>query len=593
MRNWEKGFKKRTSWIASLFVIAFIALIGNLFELQVIRHSYYKKIVEKMTVKKKEIQPHRGTIYDRKQRVLAVELLGGSIFLRPDEVKDANLLMCKLSPALSLKEDDLIKKLLGPNSVVALKRNINYTTFQKVKKIVEDYNISGIELQVERKRVYPNGYLLSHVLGFLDIDQNPLEGCERVFDRYLGGKKGIIESAYDVRGNPIPNLTKVIQNPQDGDNIILTINLDIQRIVEEELDKAYQQLKPQCAIAIVMDPRNGDILALANRPTFDPNEQAKYPNAWKRNRAATDVYEVGSVLKPIIIASALQEGIITPSSRFYCSGKLKVNNRTISCVVHHSGGHGSVNPEKIIEVSCNVGAAQVGLKMGAKRLYETLKKFGFDKPITDEILGAAPGMIPPLKDWDSVRIANVSFGQGVAITPLHLISAFCSLVNGGILYKPRILKAVVQNDGKIRTFKPEVISQPISPEVSNLIRNMMEKVVSGKEGTARNYANIEGIKVGGKTGTAQKVINGVFTDEVVASFVGFLPVSNPRLVILVLIDQPQTNRWGATAAAPVFKQIAKRSLACLGINPQLTQTTLNTLQAVAPQRSHSFEKNQQ
>jgi cell division protein FtsI/penicillin-binding protein 2 len=261
-----------------------------------------------------------------------------------------------------------------------------------------------------------------------------------------------------------------------------------------------------------------------------------------------------------------------------------VGDRTISCVVHHKGGHGSVTPEKILVESCNVGAAQVGMRLGARRIYKYLIEFGFGIPPTDELTGAQRGVIPPPDNWSDLRTANVSFGQGISITPLHLLSAFCALANGGIVYKPHILKAVIQPDGKIKKFKPKVISRPLSPEVANMVRDMLVGVVEDKEGTAYKQANVEGVKVGGKTGTAQKVINGRYTDEVVASFVGFLPADNPRLAILVLIDQPQINRWGATAAAPVFKQIASRSLACLGFSPQITPITLKTLQAVASQR---------
>lgn len=589
MRNSPRLLRRRVSLIATIVMVGFLLLVGNLAYLQIVKFPYYKKLAEQETLRRKEIQPQRGTIYDRNKRILAQELLGGSVFLRPSSVKDANLLSSKIAPILSLNEQKLLEKLLGPQELIPLCRNLDYFRFKKIREAVLEDHISGVELAEERKRVYPNGHLLSHILGFVNIDEEPLEGCELTLNQYLGGKKGIVEGACDISGNPIPTASRVIQSPQNGSSVILTIDLDIQRIVEDELDKAWERLKPKSAVAIVMDPRNGEILALANRPTFDPNNQSRYPADYKRNRAVTDLYEVGSVLKPLVIASALQYGIITPNSHFFCSGKLKVGNRTISCVVHHKGGHGSVNPEKILEVSCNVGAAQVGLKMGAKRLYEALCNFGFNQPITDELSGARSGVISPPESWDKVRTANISFGQGISITPLHLISAFCALVNGGTLYKPHILKAVIQPDGKEMEVQPEIISHPISPEVSNMVRNMLEKVVESKEGTAYGYANIEGIKVGGKTGTAQKVINGVYTDEVVASFVGFLPVSNSRLVILVLIDQPQVSRWGATAAAPVFKQIAQRSLACLGYNTQLTPITLNTLQAVAPQRTSYLE----
>lgn len=589
MSNYRGLLKRRISLFVTIIMVCYLLLIGNLGYLQIVRFHYYKKLALRQTQRKMELQPKRGTIYDRNKQVLAEELLGGSIFLRPRQVKDANLLSTKLSPLLSLDEAKLLEKLLGPGELTPLCRNMDYLKFQKVREIVIKNRISGVEFTEERRRVYPYRHLFSHILGFLDIDQQPLEGCERTLNHYLGGKKGIAEGACDVNGEPIPTASRVIQAPEDGVSVVLTVDLNIQQIVEDELDKAWEKLEPEAEIAIVMDPRNGEILALANRPTFDPNKQSLYPAEHKRNRAVTDLYEVGSVLKPIIIASALQEGVITTSSRFFCGGKIKVGNKTISCVVHHGGGHGSVTPKKILCVSCNVGVSQVGLKMGAKRLYNYLKNFGFTEIITDELFGACPGTLLPPERWDAVRTANVAFGQGLSITPLHLISAFCALVNGGKLYKPHILKAVIQRDGREIPVEPEIISQPLSPEVANVVRDMLEEVVESKEGTAYRYANIEGIKVGGKTGTAQKVINGKYTDEVVASFVGFFPVSNPRLVILVLIDRPKINRWGATAAAPVFKQIAKRSLAYLEYNPQITPVTLDTLQAVASQRSSCLE----
>jgi cell division protein FtsI/penicillin-binding protein 2 len=585
MKVSQKTKQKRIAFLSAFFIFCFLLILSNLFYLQVIKYPYYKKLAEQCSVKRKEIRPQRGAILDRKMRPLAQEALGGSIFLRPSDVEDATLLATKLSPLLSLKEEDLEKDLLSPYPIVALQRNLDSTTLHKVRETIRENGLKGIELQEERKRIYPNGSLAAHILGFCNVDEEPLEGCEKSLNKYLGGQKGLAEGICDIRGNFIPTASRIIHQARDGSDVILTIDCDIQRIVEEELDKAYEKLKPKSAVAIVMNPKNGEILALANRPTFDPNEQSKYPPDAKRNRAVTDLFEVGSVIKPLIVASALQEGVITPTSRFYCSGKLKVGDRTISCVVHHKGGHGSVTPEKILVESCNVGAAQVGMRLGAKKIYKYLIDFGFGMPPTDELTGAQRGVIPPPDNWSDLRTANVSFGQGISITPLHLLSAFCALANGGIVYKPHILKAVIQPDGKIKKFKPKVISRPLSPEVANMVRDMLVGVVESKEGTAYKQANVEGVKVGGKTGTAQKVINGRYTDEVVASFVGFLPADNPRLAILVLIDQPQTNRWGATAAAPVFKQIASRSLACLGFSPQITPITLKTLQAVASQRS--------
>ncbi len=564
-----KTLQKRGILLMFIFILYLLFILGNLAYLQIVKHSYYKKLAQQECLRKVVIKPERGTIYDRKLRPLAQEVLGGSIFLRPSKVEDATLLSSKLSPLLSLKEEELFQKLFSPYPLIPLRRDIDFTTFCKIREIVRENRLSGIELQEERRRVYPNGALAAHILGFVNIDEEPLEGCEKSLDKYLRGEEGLVEGLCDINGNFIPTATRVLKQAKKGASIILTIDCDIQKIVEEEIEKAYQQLKPKSVTAIVMNPQNGEILALANRPTFDPNEQSKYPYDFKRNRAVTDLYEVGSVLKPLVIAAALQEGAITPSSRFYCSGKLKVGSKSISCVVHHKGGHGIVTPEKILIESCNVGAAQVGMKLGAEKIYKYLIDFGFGLPPTDELTGAQKGILSPPESWGVVKTANVSFGQGISITPLHLASAFCALVNGGTLYKPHILKYVIQPDGKKIRIPPQVISHPLSPQVANMVRDMLVGVVEDKEGTAYHYANVEGVRVGGKTGTAQKVVNGKYTDEVIASFIGFLPANHPRLVILVLIDQPKINPAGEQQPLPpCLNKLPKEALPAWDTTPK-------------------------
>ncbi len=575
--NWKLRLL-RTGWVMlSLF------LTGNFFYIQVIKAPYYKKLAEKQTIRRIVAKPERGVIYDRKRRELAVDTIGGSVFLHLGDIRDAGKVASFLTSLLGVEEGEVLQKITGKHPIVSLKRNIDFQTLCKVEKAIRDFSLTGIEIQRERRRFYPFGSTLAHVLGFLNVDGEPMEGVEKSLNDYLGGEEGIIEGARDIKGRILPFSSKVLKRARKGMDVVLTIDLDIQKIVEEELRKAYEETKAKSATAIVMNPRNGEILALANFPTFDPNEQNKYPADNKRNRAVTDLYEMGSVVKPLVISYALQEGVITPSSRFFCAGRLTLNNRVIHCVVHHKGGHGKITPAEILWKSCNVGAAQVGLKLGAKKLYQALEAFGFLSSPTDELLGARKGIVPLPQTWDKVRIANMSFGQGFSVTPLHLVSAFCAIANGGILYKPHILKEVIHPDGARIEVQPEVLGRPLSPEVAEEVKNMLVGVVERKEGTAYGYATIEGVKAGGKTGTAQKVEGGVYHKEkVVASFVGFLPLPKPQLVILVLINEPQINRWGAVAAAPVFKQIASKALACLEHPPSITPINPNNYSLLPP-----------
>lgn len=582
-RNTNKTINWKLRLLRTGWVIVSLFLMGNFFYIQVIKAPYYKKLAEKQTIRRIVDKPERGVIYDRKHRELAVDTVGGSVFLRPGDIRDAGKVASFLTSSLGVKEGEVLRKITGEYPIVALKRNIDFETLCKVEKAMRDPSLAGIEIQRERRRFYPYGSTLSHVLGFLNVDGEPMEGVERSLNDYLGGEEGIVEGARDIKGRILPFSSKVLKQARRGMDVVLTIDLDIQQIVEEELRKAYEETKAKSATAIVMNPQNGEILALANFPTFDPNEQSKYPAENKRNRAVTDLYEMGSVVKPLVIGYALQERVITPSSRFFCPGQITINNRVIHCVVHHKGGHGEVTPAEILWESCNVGVAQVGLKLGAKRLYQAFQAFGFLEPPTDELLGARKGVIPPPQTWDKVRIANMSFGQGFSITPLHLVSAFCAIANGGILYKPHIVKEVIRPDGERIEVQAEVLGHPLSPEVAEEVKNMLVGVVEKKEGTAYGYATIEGVKVGGKTGTAQKVEGGVYHKEkVVASFVGFLPLPKPKLVILVLINEPQINRWGAVAAAPVFKQIASKALACLEHSPLITPINPNNYSLLPP-----------
>ncbi|MFC1768004.1 peptidoglycan D,D-transpeptidase FtsI family protein, partial [Candidatus Margulisiibacteriota bacterium] len=446
----------------------------------------------------------------------------------------------------------------------------------RLKERIKKLELAGIGILKERKRIYPKGRIASQVLGFVGIDNQGLAGIESRYDDYLKGRSGRLITERDVRGRDIMTSgLREIQAPSDGMNLTLTIDEPIQYVAERELRKMVRQSQAKAGIVIVMDVKSGEILALATYPDFDPNEYNKFKADILNNRAVTEVYEPGSTFKLVAVASAIQEKAITPNSHIYCPDVINIGKRTIrnSHPIKFKKGR-YVKPVDVLKDSINTGAANVGIKLGKDKLYAGIKKFGFDRSSGVDLPGESRGILRHPDKWAEIDVATISFGQGIAVTPMQLIANLSSIANSGVRVKPRVVKRI-EGPGKsyIKIFTPEKRGESLSPKVADAVLKMSEVVV--EDGTGW-HAQIDHFRIGGKTGTSQKAKpgGGYYTDSVISSFIGFAPISDPQISVLVVIDDPKTDIWGGTIAAPVFKTVTEFTLRHLNISPDNVKTSM-------------------
>ena len=436
-------------------------------------------------------------------------------------------------------------------------------------KITENTGVGSARDRHDRRepRYYPKGTLASHILGISGIDNTGLEGIDQYYNDLVGGTKGRIIIEHDAANRPIPEATHKYIAPIDGANLILTIDETIQYITERELDKMFKERNAKSAAAIVMDPNTGEILAMASRPDFDPNNYNDYPAANRRNFAINDVYEPGSTMKITTASMALEEKVITPESHLFCPGHITVGKETISC----SGdkAHGDQTFTKVVENSCNVGFVKVGLEVGLDTYFKYIKAFGFGQVTGIDLPGEAAGILVNPQNAKQIDLATMSMGQANAVTPVQLVTAASVVANGGNLIKPHMVKQVIDNEGQvIKNNEPQIVRRVISEETAATLAGILEGVVT--DGTGKN-AYIEGYRVAGKTGTAQKVAptGGYMSSEYVASFLGFAPADKPQLACIVVVDAPQGYPYyGGWVAAPPFREILKDSLRYLEVPAQ-------------------------
>ncbi|NLO88975.1 MAG: stage V sporulation protein D [Clostridia bacterium] len=518
------------------------------------------------------VEAKRGAIYDRNERELAVSVSADSVVAFPPQIKrtgKAEEIAEQLAEILEMDKKEVLKKITQNSSSVWVKRKIK--DFEKGRKIKE-LDLEGIEVIEESQRFYPNGTLACHLLGFAGIDNQGLEGLEVAFDEELRGVPGRIVMEFDAAGRKLPQAVHRYISSKDGNNLVLTIDETIQYIVERELDQLMNSgVNPKGAAIIVMNPKTGEILALGCRPSFDPNNFSKFsPKTW-RNIAVSDTYEPGSTFKIITAAAALEEGVIRDNERFYDPGYIKVGSERIRCWTNVP--HGSQTIEEALMNSCNPVLASVGLRLTNKDrglFYEYIKNFGFGKATGITLPGEGKGLLIPLEQLKDINIATISIGQGISVTPIQMITAVSAVANGGNLMKPLLVKEIRDNSGKVvEKFEPQKVRQVISPETSERLCKMLENVVN--EGTG-SRAFIEGYRVAGKTGTAQKVGKGGYVPgKYVASFVGFAPANDPQVAALVIVDEPQGYPYyGGTVAAPIFKRVVEDTLHYLRLPKQDT-----------------------
>ncbi len=562
----SKSLKIRLAAIGIILVIAYSALGVQLVRIQLFDHEKYSKMAELQHNKRIELTAHRGPILDCKGRKLAESLVLYSVFADPSEVQDKARTAHLLAKTLRLDAPRVLKLLEKEKKFVWIKRKITEDEAAEIKKL----NLQGVGCREETNRFYPNGMLCSQVVGFVDIDGKGLGGIELAFDNILSSEGGYRLLQRDACQRYLSTLEEKTQPPRHGDGVMLTIDAVIQTIVEDELRKAYETYKPISAIAVVMVPFTGEILAMANLPSYDPNFFWRYSSDEWRNRAVTDCYEPGSLLKPVIASGALEYGLAAPEDVFFChNGVFKVGKRTL----HDVHEYGRLTLAEILIKSSNIGMAKVGMLMGQEKLYHNLRKFGFGEKTNVELPGENSGMVRPLRAWSYYSVTSVPMGHEIAVTPLQILTAFCAIANGGELLRPRIVRAITESDGKKikKEFtEPVKIRRAISSTVAN---DTMTPILSRavKEGTGKKVDMPE-YEVAGKTGTAQKVLpggRGYTASKYISSFIGYAPANHPEICVLVMLDEPRSGAYyGGTVAAPSVREIIRRTLDYMGVKPQ-------------------------
>lgn len=508
------------------------------------------------------IEPKRGKIYDCTKKVLAMSVPVKSVWADPEHVASPAEAARKLSAVLGLGERCLEEKLSRKKRFVWLARKVDDETAARVDML----SLEGVYLVDENKRFYPNGELLCHVLGFVGIDNEGLEGMELYADAFLRGKPGWRSTVRDRKGREILPFRSQNIPPIDGRDLVLTIDAVIQNIVEVELVRAWREFKAKGGSCIVMRPDTGDILAMANVPLYNPNDLEGSLAENRRNRAITDMLEPGSTFKVITGAAALDRGTVEMDDVFFCeNGAFRTHGR----ILHDHHPYGNLTFLQVIQKSSNIGAAKVGMRMGEAPLHAYIRRFGFGERTGVDLRGEALGIVHPLARWSKLSISRIPMGHEVSVTPLQMLSAVSAIANGGYLMKPRIIDGIVDGAGNVlRSFPPEVRRRVIGGESSRSMVQVMKAVVS-EEGTARR-AILEGYTAAGKTGTAQKIDeNGRYSHSCFfGSFVGFAPADDPAIAIIVVLDEPGPVYYGGVVAAPVFKKVSEKVLSYLGV-PQV------------------------
>lgn len=548
-----------------IFLFMFFIIFSFLVKIQIVQSEKYVR-KEKKSEYKRIVEPgQRGNIYDRNGKILAMSIPVYSVsfdtwMINYKKKKDPSYpekLKKKLSEILGIEEEEIEKKMEKPYSMI--KRELTLEEYKKIKR----EKIEGITLTKKYKRVYPYGNLASHILGCTNIDEEGIEGIELYYNGLLRGKEGIYLVLKDGSGKLIPSIRKILIAGQKGRDIYLTIDANIQFIVEEEIEKAWKKFNAKSISAIVMNPENGEILAMANRPDFDPNHPGKFPPSCRRNRAITDLFEPGSVFKIVTATAVIEENIFSPEDIIQCeNGKWFVRNHYI----HDVHPYKKLTFEEVIIKSSNIGTVKVAMKLGEKKLYEYCKKFGFGEKSGIDLPGEIRGILRPLKMWSSYSITAVPIGQEVGINSVQGIRAMSVLANGGYLVQPHILKEIKYRGRKIHPFFSRKRKKIVSERTVFIMDRILEKVVS-PEGTAP-LAYIPGYRICGKTGTAQKAENGKYSmTKFVASFIGFLLDNRDKIIISINVDEPQPVHYGGLVAAPIFRNIMLRILQYKNIPP--------------------------
>ncbi|HEY3265449.1 MAG TPA: penicillin-binding protein 2 [Armatimonadota bacterium] len=588
-----------------LVLVGYAIVAGRLLYVQGFQWRKFRNIADSYHVRSISIPAHRGVIKDRNGELLAINSDAGTISVDPSfywdsdkwPIKKEGRMRRRVEPNKDLAALELSKATGIDASIIRpkLDRRTKYVMIQRhvpIDKIdaIDRKKAPGLQVDDEPKRMYPMGSLAAQVLGYTNLAGEGQDGMEARLDKALSRRDGVQRQEVDRLGRPIPGTLISTRAPVDGANVVLTLDSRIQQVAERELNKACSFYRAAGGTCIVLEPNTGEILAMANYPPYDPNQPGKYKSDAWRNRAVVDLYEPGSTMKGITASAAVNEHVVSLTERFSCPQSLRIGAHTVHDVTHGTGSFGMLTLEGILEHSSNVGMSQVGLRLGAAKLQHYVEQFGLLDRSGVDMRGEPPSWLPPLKNWDHHFTATVAFGQSVNFTALRLVSAYGVIANGGTLMKPHIVKRIEwPQDGKsparVEETKPQAVRRVITQETARTVAGLLKSVVA--DGTGKP-AKIRGYTLVGKTGSAQKAVPVLVgqkpdpkhpgkmkpvykmvygTGRFIASFIGYLPKDHPRAVILVTVDEPKGTHWGATAAAPVFREVARQTMWYMDVPP--------------------------
>jgi len=549
--------RKRTIILNTIIIFSFVVVFFRLADIMVLKNRFYSEKAKSQQIKTEDIQARRGNIYDRKGREVAINLELESLYCDPEEAHANAATIRKLCSILNTEPKIIKAKLSQERRFVWVDRKLSLDTADRIRKL----NVKGFGFVPEAKRFYPKGTLASHIVGAVGAENQPLEGIELKYDNYLSISGGKVHVARDASGKV---LSTGMNMEAKGNDIILTIDEGLQYIVEKELDKAMTAWRSVAATAIMMDPFTGEILALANRPTYDLNDISGANRNEVRNRAITDIYEPGSTFKIVVGSAAVEEKLFPKNQTFDCSqGSIEVGGKNI----RDAHKHGVITFEEVIQKSSNVGSIMIGMKLGKERIYDYAKRFGFGEKTDLDLPGEVSGWIRKPEKWSATSLGAIPIGQEVAVTPLQVLRAYAAIANGGYLVQPHVVAEIRTPDGQpVFSFQQGEKKRMLSERTAAIMRDILKTVV--EEGGTATGAAILGNKVAGKTGTAQLIdprTKRYSRDRFISSFVGFVPADNPKLAMIVVIHEPKGQIYGGVVAAPAFKAVADQALSYLNI----------------------------
>jgi cell division protein FtsI/penicillin-binding protein 2 len=548
----------------------FTAFSARLVHIHITKHEEYSRIAADKHSKRQIIRAKRGMILDRNGEILAANLPVRTIFADASHITNPQELATLAASRLSLDAAELAEKFASGKKYIVLKRQVPEQLTLDLFEEMQSRRLRGLYSEKDSIRTYPNGSMLGHVIGFLNHERKGIQGIERTFDAELTGTDGYRYIERDRTGREIVPYRGLEEEPENGQNIRLTIDMHLQAILEEELDATYKELRPETVTAILVDPHTGGILAMGSRPTFDPNNPGEAKPEQMKNRAIIDMVEPGSTFKIVVAAGALNEGTVDEKTSIFCeNGRFVYAGRTLRD--HH--GYAQMSVRDILVKSSNIGSAKMALMMGADKYYEYVRRFGFGERLGIELPGEIAGLVHPPSRWDKLTITRMPMGHAVAVTPLQIAMSMSVIANGGKLMSPRIVQSLESPQGREKTMKAPLVIRNVVPEkTARFVGNALSAVT--QPGGTATYARVTGFNVAGKTGTAQKVSpnGGYAAGKYVVSFSGFMPAEDPRFVCLVIVDDAKVAsnlNYGGTLAAPVFSRIAEKTARYMNLTPTL------------------------